>query len=282
MDVSVIIPAYNEAAAIGMLVERIRELHPDFEIIVINDGSSDDTGQLAENAGARVVCHPYNIGNGAAIKTGIREATGEILVMMDGDGQHRPEDIEGMLKCLPEYHMAVGARSGGDIEPTRKLANSIFNSLGSYVADFNIADLTSGFRAMKRKDTLAFIHLLPNKFSYPSTLTLNFIKSGRSIKYIPVEQAPRASESKISPVKDGVKFLLIIFKIATLYAPLKIFIPLSSSAFLAGFIFYLYTLTIEHRFSNWSLLLFVFAGLAFLVGVLAEQIAQSRSERNDT
>ncbi|MCJ7540439.1 MAG: glycosyltransferase family 2 protein, partial [Desulfobacterales bacterium] len=204
--ISVIIPAYNEALTIGAIVIKIKELHPDFEIIVVNDGSVDDTAAIAKDAGAHVHNHPYNIGNGAAIKSGIRIAGGDILVFMDGDNQHNPEDIVKLLRYIPEYDMVVGSRSNGDQASLgRTLGNTAYNWLASYVAKFQVADLTSGFRAIKADIARDFLYLLPNTYSYPTTLTLGVLRSGRSVKYMPINVLKRTTgKSKISPFKDGV------------------------------------------------------------------------------
>ena len=171
--ISVIIPAYNEAPTIGNIVSKIRTLYPDFEILVVNDGSSDETATLAKRAGANVHNHPYNIGNGASVKSGIRHATGDILVFMDGDSQHDPEDIGKLLEYFPEYDMVVGARSfKGQSSIGRAFGNKIYNWLASYVAMIPVKDLTSGFRAIKSDLARQLVNLLPRTYSYPSTLTL--------------------------------------------------------------------------------------------------------------
>ena len=217
--ISVIIPAYNEASTIGAIVLKIKSLHPDVEIIVVNDGSVDETAAIAKDAGAHVYSHPYNIGNGAAIKSGIRIAGGDILVFMDGDNQHNPEDIAKLLRYIPDYDMVVGSRSNGDQASLgRTFGNTAYNWLASYVAKFYIPDLTSGFRAIKADIARNFLYLLPNTYSYPSTLTLCVLRSGRSIKYMPINVLKRTTgKSEISPFKDGVRFLMIIIKICTLY-----------------------------------------------------------------
>jgi glycosyltransferase involved in cell wall biosynthesis len=227
--VSVIIPAYNETRIIGDLIEKIRKLYPDFEIIVINDGSIDTTADEAGAAGAAVYSHPYNIGNGAAIKSGIRVASGDIFVFMDGDAQHDPEDIRKMLEYFPRFDMVVGARPlRGHASFARAIANKLYNWLASYVAKVSIKDLTSGFRAVKADIARSFIYLLPNTFSYPATLTLGVFRTGRSVKYLPIKIKPRKKgRSGIRIVRDGVRFFLIIIKICTLYSPFRIFLPVS-------------------------------------------------------
>ena len=211
--ISIIIPVYNEADTIGDLVQQIRSLYPDAEVIVINDGSSDDSAAVASNAGAFVYSHPYNIGNGAAIKSGIRIASGDILVFIDGDFQHDPEDIGKMLEYFPDYDMVVGARSmGGQASFGRALGNKAYNWLASYVAKFEIQDLTSGFRVVKADIARQFLYLLPNTYSYPTTLTLGVLRNGRSLKYIPIHiQKRKTGKSDISLFRDGVRFFMIIF-----------------------------------------------------------------------
>ena len=282
-NVSIIIPAYNEAQAIGDVVTKITKLYPDFEVIVVNDGSIDDTADVAKAAGALVYSHPHNIGNGAAIKSAIRFASGKILVFMDGDGQHRPEDIKDMLIYFPDYDMVVGARSKNHHASWgRALANRIYNWLASYVAKFPIQDLTSGFRAVKSEIAHNFLYLLPNTYSYPTTLTLGVLRSGRSVKYIPIHtQNRKKGRSKIRVFRDGMRFFLIITKICALYSPLRIFLPVSFAMFCLGLGYYLYTYFTSGRFTNMSALLFTTSILIFMMGLVSEQICQMRFERSE-
>jgi len=279
--VSIIIPAYNEADIIADIVQRVRSLHPDFDVIVVNDGSTDDTALEAQKAGAEVYSHPYNIGNGAAIKSGIRVATGDILVLMDGDGQHNPEDIAKLLEYFPEFDMVVGARSISDQASLgRALGNKIYSWFASYVAKFSIKDLTSGFRAVKSNVVRNFLYLLPNTYSYPTTLTLGTLRSGMSVKYVPVKIKKRQTgTSNIKMMRDGVKFFMIITRICTLYSPMRVFLPVSFVMFLLGLINYLYTFIMHGRFTNMSVFLFVTAVLIFMMSLISEQICQMRFER---
>ena len=281
--VSVILPARNEAATIGDLVLKIKDLYPGFEVIVINDGSTDNTAEAAKNAGADVYSHPYNIGNGAAIKSGIRVASGDILVFMDGDGQHDPSDIAGFLKYMPDYDMVVGARSiKGQASVGRAVGNKVYNWLASYVAKFYIQDLTSGFRAVKSKVAKSFLHLIPNTYSYPTTLTLSVLRSGWSLKYVPIKIRARSTgKSNIKIFKDGVRFFMIITKICTLYSPLRIFLPVSFVLFVLGLSNYIYTLLTQGRFTNMSALLFTTSIIIFMMGLISEQICQMRYERRE-
>ena len=281
--ISVIIPAYNEAPTIGDLVLKTKRLYPDIEIVVVNDGSTDDTGAIARNAGARVFSHPYNIGNGAAIKSGIRSARGDILVFMDGDNQHNPEDIAKLLYHMKDYDMVVGARSNGDQASWgRTFGNTAYNWLASYVAKFYISDLTSGFRAIKADIARNFLSLLPNTYSYPTTLTLCVLRSGRSVKYLPINVLKRKTgKSKISIFKDGVRFLMIIIKISTLYSPLRVFLPVSFMMFILGSANYLFSFLTQGRFTNMSALLFISFILIFMMGLVSEQICQMRFERSE-
>jgi glycosyltransferase involved in cell wall biosynthesis len=281
--VSVIVPAFNETSTIGDLIQTIRELYPDFEIIVINDGSRDATADKAGKAGATVYSHPYNIGNGAAIKSGIRVACGDILVFMDGDGQHDPQDIGKMLEYFPQFDMVVGSRpTRGQTSFARAIANKLYNWLASYVAKVPIKDLTSGFRAVKAEIARSFIYLLPNTFSYPATLTLGVFRTGRSVKYLPIKIKPRKKgRSGIRMVRDGVRFFLIIIKICTLYSPFRIFLPVSFVLFLTGLSYYLYTFILYHRFTNMSALLFMTSVIIFMMGLVSEQICQMRFERRE-
>ena len=280
-SVSIIIPAYNEAAIIGDIVTNVKKLYPDFDVIVINDGSSDNTSDVAKAAGADVFSHPYNIGNGAAIKSGIRVAKGDILVFMDGDGQHHPEDIAKLLEFFPEYDMVVGARSIGDQASLgRAFGNKIYNWFASYVAKFSIKDLTSGFRVVKSKVARDFLYLLPNTYSYPTTLTLGTLRSGMSVKYVPVKLGKRSSgKSNIKMLRDGVRFFMIITRICTLYSPMRVFLPVSFIMFLLGIFNYLYTFIIQNRFTNMSVFLFVTAIIIFMMSLISEQICQMRFER---
>ena len=226
-DISVVIPVFNEAENLGPLLERLRSVQlPPAEVIVVDDGSTDGSAEIAVKSGARVVRHPYNIGNGAAVKGGIRAARGRLLVLMDGDGQHRPEDIPKLLTEADRYQMVIGARAkGSKLRFHRYVANLIYNAFASYVTRFKVEDLTSGFRVLSRRDALRFIDLLPNTFSYPSTLTLAFLRSGLAVKYVPIQTLYRSGQSKISLIADSVRFLLIITKIATLFSPFRVFLP---------------------------------------------------------
>jgi len=281
--VSVVIPAYNEAQNIGEIVSRIRNRYPDFEVIVEDDGSTDGTAQIAASAGATVYRHPYNIGNGAAVKTGIRKAGGETLVLMDGDGQHDPEDIAALLRFLPEYDMAVGARSIRDqASLQRAIGNMAYNRFASYVANFSIKDLTSGFRAVKTAVARQFIHLLPNTYSYPTTLTLGVLRSGLSIKYVHIKIHNRSNgSSNISLVQDGVRFFMIIIRICTLFSPLRVFLPVSFLMFALGLVRYIHSYVTQGRFTNMSALLFVTSVVIFMMGLISEQITQMRFERRE-
>jgi glycosyltransferase involved in cell wall biosynthesis len=282
-DVSVIIPAYNESAVIGTVIDKIRTLYPQFEVIVVNDGSNDNTAEISEKAGAIVYSHPYNIGNGAAIKSGIRIASGEILVFMDGDGQHNPEDIGRMLEFFPDYDMVVGARAKGDhVSFFRGRGNRMLNCLAGYVAKFSVQDLTSGFRAIKADIAHKLLYLLPNTYSYPTTMTLGVLRSGRSLKYIPViVQKRKSGESNVSVSRDGVRFFMIITKICALFSPFRIFLPLSMLIFLSGAIYYIFSYFRSGRFTNGSALLFTTSIIVFLMGLISEQITQIRFERSE-
>jgi glycosyltransferase involved in cell wall biosynthesis len=282
-NVSVIIPAFNEAENLGSVIRKIADLHPAFEIIVVNDGSTDETASVARDSGAIVYSHPYNIGNGAAVKSGIRIASGDILILMDGDGQHLPEDIEGLLAPLPDYDMVVGARGRGHHASWgRALGNGIYNRLASYVAKFQVMDLTSGFRAIKAEVARNLLYLLPNTYSYPTTLTLGVLRSGKSLKYVSIRtEARRKGKSNIKLTRDGVRFFMIIVKICALYSPLRIFLPVSALLFCTGFFYYLYTYAVWGRFTNMSALLFTTSIIVFMMGLVSEQICQMRFERSE-
>ena len=279
--ISVIIPVFNEAQVLGQLLDQIQSLHlPSAEVIVVDDGSTDGSGEIAEKRGARVVRHPYNIGNGAAVKSGIRAARGKLLVLMDGDGQHPPEDIPRLLANSDRYHMVVGARAKGSrLRFHRYTANLVYNAFASYVTKFKVEDLTCGFRVLSREDALKFINLLPNTFSCPSTLTLAFLRSGLTVKYIPIQTLYRSGQSKISLIADGIRFLLIITKIATLFSPLRVFLPVSAFFFISGVGYYLYTYLTDGRFTNMAVFLLTTAVIIFMMGLVSEQIALLRMEQ---
>lgn len=280
VEVTIIMPAYNEEHSIGNTIRKVKQLHPDFEILVVDDGSADRTQEEAVNAGANVWKHPHNIGNGAAIKKGLRYASGEWILMMDADGQHKPEDIAGLLKYKDEYDMVVGSRSrGSETSWHRDLANKVYNWLASYVTKFKVEDLTSGFRLVKNDRVTKYIYLLPNAFSYPSTLTMAYLRSGLSIKYVPIQTLARKGKSKIKLLQDGVRFFLIITKVATLFSPFRIFLPVSFFFFFTGLIYYSYTYFTMHRFTNMSMLLLSSSVIIFMMGLISEQISQMRYDR---
>jgi glycosyltransferase involved in cell wall biosynthesis len=280
---SIILPAKNEAAALASLLPTLRSVHPDAQVIVVDDGSTDDTRDLCVGAGVECLSSPYSMGNGAAIKRGARAARGDVLVFMDADGQHDPADIARLLAKLDEgYDMVVGARDwSGQAGMGRGVANTIYNKLASWMTGFKVADLTSGFRAARADKFREFLHLLPNGFSYPTTSTMAFFRSAYAVAYIPIKAAQRVGRSHIRPLRDGVRFLLIIFKIATLYAPLKLFAPASGAFFACGLGYYIYTFLSEHRFTNMSMLLFAAAVIIFLIGLISEQITALTYQRND-
>lgn len=281
-QVSIIIPVFNEAENLGPLLDKVGALSlPSHEVIVVDDGSSDGSAEVAEKAGVKVVRHPYNIGNGAAVKSGMRAARGRWLVLMDGDGQHRPEDVEKLLAETDKYHMIVGARAkGSKLRFHRYVANQFYNLFACYVTRFRIKDLTSGFRVLPRREALRYIDLLPNTFSYPTTITMAFLRSGLTVKYVPIQTLYRAGHSKIKLLKDGVRFLLIIAKIATLFAPFRVFMPVSLAFFFTGASYYAYTFIHYGRFTNMSVLLFVTSVIIFMLGLISEQIAALRMERH--
>lgn len=283
-DVSVIIPAFNEAETIKDVIDEIRKVDSDLEIIVVNDGSTDRTGDIARESGVIVYSHPYNMGNGASVKSGIRIASGDILVFIDGDGQHNPQDIATMLQYFPEYDMVVGARSKkSQVSLFRGVGNRMLNWLAGYVAKFKVHDLTSGFRAVKAEIAQSLLYLLPNTYSYPTTMTLGVLRNGRSLKYLPIEAKKREKgKSNISFFRDGIRFFMIITKICGLYSPFRIFLPVSFFVFLIGFIYYIYTYFTTGRFTNMSALLFTTSIIVFLMGIISEQISQMRFERSES
>jgi glycosyltransferase involved in cell wall biosynthesis len=272
--ISVVLPAKNEAAAIGQTISGIVAAVPDAEVIVVNDGSTDGTAEIAAQAGASVISHPYSKGNGAAIKTGARAAKGDVLVFMDADGQHDPADIARLLEVLAHgYDMVVGARQkGSQASVGRGLANKFYNWLASWITGHKVKDLTSGFRAVRRDQFLEFLYLLPNGFSYPTTCTMAFFRAGYSVAYTPIHAAQRIGKSHIRLLRDGARFLLIIFKIGTLFSPLKIFAPIALFFFLLASLWYGYTFHQLRRFTNMSALLYTGSVAIFLMGLISEQI----------
>ena len=272
-SLSIVIPAKNEAENLKRFLPRLLAVVVDAEVIVVNDGSTDDTLSICEQHDVTVVTHPYSKGNGAAIKTGARTAKGEVIVFMDGDGQHKPEDISQMLEKLATgYDMAVGARDKqSQADSFRAIANSVYNWLSSAITGHKILDLTSGFGAVKADKFKEFLYLLPNGFSYPTTSTMAFFRAGYSVGYMPIQTEQRLGESYISLLKDGIRFLLIIFKVGTLYSPLKIFLPIAVGFFGIGVINYIYTYTTQSTFTNMSAVLLMTGIIIFLFGLVSEQ-----------
>ncbi|MCR4297326.1 MAG: glycosyltransferase family 2 protein [Gallionella sp.] len=273
-SISIIIPARNEESGLAEILPKLRKQWPGAEIIVVNDGSSDNTGDISRTNGARLVTHPYGMGNGAAVKSGARAATGDILVFMDADGQHNPDDIPRLLSKYYEGHdMVVGARhSSSQASLGRSFANRIYNWLASWIVGRTIDDLTSGFRVATATKFREFIYLLPNGFSYPTTITMSFFRAGYPVAYVPIQAKTRQGKSHISPLRDGVRFFIIIFKVGTLYSPLKLFAPVSLFFFATGISYYVYTYLTYTRFTNMSALLLITSILIFLIGLVSEQI----------
>ena len=274
MSLSIVIPAKNEAEAIGKVVGLASERYPDAEIIVVDDGSTDETAEIARTAGAQVIRHPESLGNGAAVKSGARAATGDIIAFMDGDGQHDPRMLEPLLQQIDDgYDMAVGARdSGSHANIGRLFANGLYNGIASMMSGRPILDLTSGFRVARAQPFKQFLYLLPNGFSYPTTITMAFLRSGYPVAFVPIIAAQRIGKSHIRPFRDSIRFLVIIFKVTTLYAPLKVFLPVSGLFFVTGVGYYIYTYITMGRFTNMSLLVLSGAVITFLIGLLSEQI----------
>jgi len=274
MSLSIVIPAKNESGAIGTVVTTALEQFPDAEVIVVDDGSTDDTAKVASDAGAKVVSHPESLGNGAAVKSGARAATGDCIAFMDGDGQHDARELVPLIKRLDEgFEMAVGARdTGSHANVGRLFANGLYNGIASMMSGRKILDLTSGFRVARAEKFKQFLYLLPNGFSYPTTITMAFLRSGYPITFEPISAAKRVGKSHIRPIRDGVRFMIIIFKVATLYSPLKIFLPASGLFFATGLGYYAYTYLTMGRFTNMSMLLFSASVIVFLIGLISEQI----------
>ena len=276
-SVSVVIPAYNEAAAIGGVVRGLYGGAPWREVLVVDDGSTDDTAAQATGAGARVVRHPYNKGNGAAVKTGIREASGEYVLIIDADGQHPPADAVRLASRLGEFDLVVGARSSAtQAGPIRRLGNYALNRLASFLTERDIPDLTSGFRAARRDHLREFLHLLPNGFSTPTTTTLAFVRAGYNVLFEPIEARQRTGTSKIRLSRDGPKFLLIMLRVMTIFSPLRVFVPVAALSFSIGVGYALWTIATQSHIANSSVLLITFGVVVFLVGLVSEQISALR------
>jgi glycosyltransferase involved in cell wall biosynthesis len=276
---SVLIPAFNEARAIGAVVAGLAAAGAWHEILVVDDASTDGTREAAEAAGARVIRHPYNKGNGASVKSGIRAASGEFVLIIDADGQHQPGDATRLVALLGEYDLVVGARSQStQATLARRVGNSALNRLASYLTGRAIPDLTSGFRGARRECLREFLHLLPNRFSTPTTTTLAFVKAGYSVAFVPVEARARVGSSKIRLMRDGTKFMLITLKIVTIFSPLRVFLPISLASFLLGATYAAWTIATQSHITNSSVLLIMLAVIVFLVGLVSEQIAALRFE----
>jgi glycosyltransferase involved in cell wall biosynthesis len=278
-EVSIVIPAYNEGPVIGTVVAALSAAGPWREIIVVDDGSADETCARASAAGATVVRHPYNKGNGAAVKSGIRKASGDYVLIVDGDGQHSPDDARRLVARLGEYDLVIGARSRStQATQARRFGNSALNGFASYLTGRDIPDLTSGFRAARRECFREFLHLLPNGFSTPTTTTLAFIKAGYNVAFEPAEARPRVGNSKIRLARDGAKFFVIILKIVTLFSPLRVFLPIALVTFSLGLLYGIWNVVAHARIPNGAVVLILFAVVVFLVGLVSEQISTLRFE----
>jgi glycosyltransferase involved in cell wall biosynthesis len=282
-SLTIVVPAKNERATIATVVDRIRDRLSAveglrFEILVVDDGSDDGTGSLATERGARVVRHAQSLGNGAAVKRGIREATHDWILLMDADGQHPPEVIPSLIERAEEHDMVVASRNGSGGAWYRNFANRIYNALASYVTSRRIPDLTSGFRLVRADIAKRLVYLLPNTFSYPTTITLAMLRCGYSVAWEPFQVRPRAGKSHIRLLHDGSRFVLIILKIATFFAPLRVFLPVSLSMGALGMFWYLWTYFHEGRFTNMAALLLTQATVMFALGLISEQVAALRFE----
>lgn len=274
-SISIILPAKNESKGLQLILPQLEKLHPECEIIVVDDCSDDDTANICSQYKVRLINHPYTMGNGSAIKTGARAASGEILVFMDADGQHNPDNIKGLLDQLAKgYDMVVGARKYSLSQSLiRRFANKFYNILASLMTGYRILDLTSGFRAVNANKFKRFIYLLPNGFSYPTTITMAFLRSGFPVSYLPVNATNRTGKSKIRLLHDGLKFFVIILRVGTLFSPMRLFLPISIALFLFGSLYYSYTYILHSRFTNMSALLFISSLITFLIGIISEQIS---------
>jgi glycosyltransferase involved in cell wall biosynthesis len=273
--VTIVIPAKNEADSLISLIPQIKAIVPQCEILIINDGSTDNTAYVSTEAGAKVISHPYSMGNGAAVKTGARSAKGDVIVFMDADGQHDPEDIPMLLEKLNEgFYMVVGARHAqSQASLFRLFGNGFYNRLATYMTGYKIEDLTCGFRAVRAVRFRKFLYLLPNGFSYPTTSTMAFFRSGFPVAYVPIHAGRRNGKSHINMLKDGVRFFIIILRIGALFSPMRLFLPLSVAVFFTGISYYAYTFFTASRFTNMSGVLFLSSLIIFLIGIISEQIS---------
>lgn len=271
---SIVLPSHNEARSLEWLLPELRARYPQAEIVVVNDGSPDDTADVCARIGVREVRHRYNMGNGAAVKSGARAAGGDVIVFMDSDGQHHPEDVARLVARLEEgFDMVVGARGeGSQASAGRSIANRVYNRLATWLTGHRVLDLTSGMRAVRARKFREFLFLLPNGFSYPTSITMAFFRAGYPVAYEPIVAARREGKSHIRPLRDGARFLLIIFRVATLYSPLKVFVPAAALTFLLGLVYYAYTFTTEGRLTNATTILVTTSVLMFLMGLISEQI----------
>ena len=278
--VSVVIPAYNEEQVIGTILDQLLAMSEIDEIIVVDDGSSDNMAQVVRayaDKGVILEHHPYNIGNGAAVKTGIRKASGDVIVLMDGDGQHPPAEIPKMLTYMDEYAMVVGARSQGTVSAwQRNIANKVFNQYASYLIGYSVPDLTSGFRVVKADIVRSFLYLFPNKYSYPTTITVSMFRNGFPVKYHPFASPARVGMSGIKPLRDGFRFLMILTRLAVFFVPFKLFLPVSAMLFFPGMVYTILLLVERHQFSGFGGLITILGVLVFLLGLIAEQIVMLR------
>jgi glycosyltransferase involved in cell wall biosynthesis len=281
-QISIVIPAKNESGGLATLLPKLTELYPEAEIIVVDDGSTDNTVEVCRRFGIEPLSNPYSLGNGASIKAGARAATGEYLVLMDGDGQHSPTDIARLVEKLDQgYDMVVGARDKkSQASFARSLGNRFYSKFASWIVNHTVEDLTSGFRAVRRENFIEFLYLLPNGFSYPTTITMSFFRTGYPVAYVPIRAAARIGRSHIHLLRDGVRFLLVIFRIGTLFSPLKVFLPSALSVFATGVWYYVYTYIAAGRFTNMGVLLISLSMLIFLIGLISEQITMLIYQRS--
>ncbi len=278
--VTVVIPAFEEAGAVGSVVQTLRDAAAWREVLVVDDGSTDETSTVAATAGARVIRHPYNKGNGAAVKTGIRNAAGEYILVIDADGQHSAADALRLVSFLGEYDLVVGARAGSNQQASaaRHAGNNLLNWLASYLTGRYIPDLTSGMRAARTSGLREFLHLLPNRFSTPTTTTLAFVKAGYNVRFETITVSPRLGKSKIKLVSDGARFLMILLRVITVFSPLRIFLPIAGTFFVLGAGYAIWTTMTRRDVTDSSVLLLVLAVVIFLVGLVSEQISTMRGE----
>ncbi|MDY0094409.1 MAG: glycosyltransferase family 2 protein [Candidatus Vecturithrix sp.] len=284
-SMTVIVPVYNEEGAIAQTLD---ELLPNIEnngwqLIVVNDGSNDGTGQILEHYGnrLRVINHPYNRGYGAALKTGIRAANTELMAICDSDGQHRPEDLMLLYKEASGADIVIGERAPGSRNDLFRVPGKwLLRHAANFIVGRKIADLNSGLRIFRRAFIKKILHLMPEGFSFTSTSTVAAIKMGFLIKFVPIQTRKRIGTSSVRQVRHGFMVLMLILRLAVLFSPLRIFMPISAALTGLGVVYALYVIaTVRLTLANGALFCLLAALMIFFFGLVVDQISVMRRER---